>query len=68
MSIFVQTKNPNQCRIFHKKMMESKTSTTELVANLKEKIEKFDEWFTIYEPQLRNLKHCLQRETISNEK
>ncbi len=49
-------------------MMESKTNTTELVANLKEKIEKFDEWFTIYEPQLRNLKHCLQRETISNEK
>lgn len=38
MSIFVQTKNPNQCRIFHKKMMESYESLTELVANLKNKV------------------------------
>lgn len=41
LSIFIQTKNPNQCRIFHKKMMAEHSSTGDLIAGLKTTIHKF---------------------------
>jgi hypothetical protein len=45
MSLFVQTKNPNQCRIFHKKMMETHITLDLLVTSLRTKIERFEEWY-----------------------
>lgn len=68
MSLFVQTKNPNQCRIFHKKMMESHPTLDLLICDLRTKIDKFEEWYEVYEPSLKNVKHCLQRETSNGEK
>ena len=41
LSIFVQTKNPNQCRIYHKKMIEQHTSINSLLSQLKADIPKF---------------------------
>lgn len=68
MSLFVQTKNPNQCRIFHKKMMENHLTLNQLITALRTKIDKFEEWYEVYEPSLKNVKHCLHRETSSVEK
>lgn len=62
MSLFVQTRNPNQCRIFHKKMMEEHGGLTFLIADIRGKIDKFEEWIDHYEPSLRNMKQCLHRE------
>lgn len=41
LSIFIQSKNPNQCRIFHKKMMSDHSSVASLLSELKESIHKF---------------------------
>jgi hypothetical protein len=68
MSLFIQTKNPNQCRIFHKKMMETHATLDLLTSDLRRKIERFEEWYESYLPSLKNVKHCLQRETSNVEK
>ena len=41
LSLFVQTKNPNQCRIHHKKMMSDHLSINSLICQLKATISKF---------------------------
>lgn len=41
LSIFIQSKNPNQCRIFHKKMMSDHPSIESLLCELKTSIHKF---------------------------
>lgn len=41
LSMFVQSKNPNQCRIHHKKMMKDHPSINSLVSHLRGSIQKF---------------------------
>jgi len=41
LSLFIQSKNPNQCRILHKKMMSDHSSIDSLLTNLKTTIQKF---------------------------
>ena len=41
LSLFVQSKNPNQCRIFHKKMMNDHLTINSLICQLKTTIHKF---------------------------
>ena len=41
LSIFIQSKNPNQCRIFHKKMMGDHPSIDSLITQLQSDISKF---------------------------
>lgn len=62
LSIFVQSKNPNQCRIHHKKMMIHHSSIDSLSSHLRSTIHKFEEWFSFYEAALTNLRTCLLRE------
>ena len=41
LAMFVQVKNPNQCRIHHKKMMKDHCSINSLMTHLKTSIPKF---------------------------
>ena len=41
LSLFVQSRNPNQCRIFHKKMMNDHLTINSLICQLKTTIPKF---------------------------
>lgn len=62
LSIFLQTKNPNQCRIFHKKMIAEYSSIHALISELKSTIPRFEDWEQHYEQPLVNLQTCLNRE------
>jgi hypothetical protein len=62
LSIFLQSKNPNQCRIFHKQMLAQHASLDQLISALRSDIEQFEEWTANYYPALLNLSRCLARE------
>lgn len=47
--------------------MENHSSLDQLITDLRTKIDKFEEWYEVYEPSLKNVKHCLQRETANVE-
>jgi len=41
LSLFVQTKNANQCRIFHKKMLDEHGTMNRLLTHLRSHIDRF---------------------------
>lgn len=45
LSLFMQTKNANQCRIYHQRLAKEHPSAVALLASLKEGIEQFQEWY-----------------------
>lgn len=62
LSVFLQTKNPNQCRIFHKQMLAQHASLPRLLAALRSDIDQFEQWTADYYPVLLNLTRALARE------
>ncbi len=48
--------------------MEKHSCLDLLINELRVKIDKFEEWYQLYEPNLRNIKLCLHREATDVEK
>lgn len=61
-ALFVQTKNPNQCRIYHKKLIYQHANVDSIVSNFQTNIKQYQSWKQYYSDKIINLCHCLFKE------
>ena len=62
MAVFIQSKNPNQCRIFHKKPFNSHHSISSILSFFRYNIKQYEYWKLHYYCYLCNTFQALRRE------